>query len=310
MPSWNELIDQVNRLASDEEASRFLRQESVSRLRRIGQLRSGRHVILYTTAFLQKPAAPQELLQIDREDLNAFMSVMRGMEWNRGLALVLHTPGGVVNAAETLVAYLREKFEDLEVIVPTYAMSAGTMLALGSDRIVMGRQSQLGPIDPLLGGDSALAIVNQFEEAKKQILKDGKSAVAWYPILQTIGPSRLQAARDAIDYGRRLVARWLESYMFADRDDPAADALATAKYFSDSDHLSHGRRIDRNEARENLLKVVDLEDCQELQEAVLTLYHLATIIMERGGATKILHADTDTMFVKNWVAVQAPVPGT
>lgn len=58
------------------------------------------------------------------------MSVMFGMDWNKGLTLVLHTPGGVTNAAETLVAYLRSKFNYIEVIVPTFAMSAGTMISL------------------------------------------------------------------------------------------------------------------------------------------------------------------------------------
>jgi hypothetical protein len=104
------------------------------------------------------------------------MSVMFGMTWAKGLTLVLHTPGGVTNAAETLVAYLRSKFTDIEVIVPTYAVSAGTMISLAANRIVMGRQSQLGPIDPqfVVGhrAQSAQAVVDQFEEAKKEILAE------------------------------------------------------------------------------------------------------------------------------------------
>jgi len=56
----------------------------------------------------------------------------------------------MAEAAQTIVDYLRSKFSTIEVLVPTYAMSAGTMIALGCDRVFMGRQSQLGPTDPQL----------------------------------------------------------------------------------------------------------------------------------------------------------------
>ena len=104
------------------------------------------------------------------------MSTIYGMTWSKGLTLLLHTPGGVTNAAETIVAYLWSKFLDIEVIVPTYAMSAGTMISLAANRLIMGRQSQLGPIDPQMpmGGCfvSARAIVDQFERAKADVLSN------------------------------------------------------------------------------------------------------------------------------------------
>ena len=53
---------------------------------------------------------------------------------------------------------------------------------------------------------------------------------------------------------------------------------------------------------ENAAKLLNLTvPSQELQEAVLTFYHLSTIVIEKGPATKIIHSDLDTMFVKNWV---------
>jgi len=72
------------------------------------------------------------------------------------------------------------QFSYIEVIVPTYAMSAGTMISLASNKIIMGRQSQLGPIDPQMpiGGRyvSAQSIVDQFEKAKEEISADPKVA--------------------------------------------------------------------------------------------------------------------------------------
>ena len=111
-------------------------------------------------------------------------------------------------ATETFVDYLRSKFDFIETIVPVYAMSGGTLIALGSDRIVMGNQSQLGPIDaqlPLTNGSvPASSILNQFALAKKEILEDRAVAAAWAPILQSMGPSLLQQAQFALDCGQQM----------------------------------------------------------------------------------------------------------
>ena len=289
-----------------------IRPMTTNYLRMIGQIRGSRHVIFYFSGFLQKPESPSQFTQINHEDLNALMSVMHGMDWRRNLTLLLHTPGGVAEAAETIVDYLRSKFEDIEVIVPTYAMSAGTMISLSADRIVMGRQSQLGPIDPqfIMGQrvQSAHAIVEQFESAKKEILKNSAAAAVWLPLLQAIGPALLQEARNALANGEQMVAQWLEKYMFKNEQYAKLLAEKAASYFNNvSEHKSHGRRIDRDKARAQHLRVEDLEDSQDLQEAVLTAYHLNTISVEKSTSVKIIHSDLDSMFVKNWQPPGPPI---
>jgi len=236
---------------------------------------------------------------------------MKGMDWSRKLTLMLHTPGGGLNAAETIVAYLHSKFDHMEVIVPTFAMSAGTMIALSSNNIVMGRQSQLGPIDPqMVYGDhtvSARAIVDQFELAREELTKDMKNAHLWAPILQSLGPAVLQEAKNALDYGERMVRGWLEERMFAAEKDRSTLAEKAAGYFNHASlHKSHGRRIDRDETRSMGVVVEDLEDSQELQEAVLTAYHLITILFQKSAASKILINDKDTKWLKNVSQIAVP----
>lgn len=288
----------------DDQKSQWLVQKQTDALAQIGTLRGGRHVIFYASAFLQKPQAPAPVIQITHEDINGFMSVMYGMDWSKGLTLVLHSPGGVTNAAETIVAYLRSKFTDLEVIVPTFAMSAATMISLAAHRIVMGRQSQLGPIDPqfISGGRalSARAVVDQFNRAKQDIRRDLTAAHLWAPILQSIGPGLLQDSVNALAYGERMVAQWLESGMFAGQARKKQLARAAARHFNDArKHKSHGRRIDRDEARKQKLVVEDLESNQPLQEAVLSAYHLATIGIEKSPACKTMFSDTGRIWIKN-----------
>lgn len=302
MASWDELITELDSLPSDQEKTQWLKQKQAEALNLLSQIRGDRNIIFYCSAFLQKPHINQMDLQLTHEEINGFMSVMYQMDWSKGLTLVLHTPGGVTNAAETLVAYLNSKFSEFEVIVPTYAMSAGTMISLASDRIVMGRQSQLGPIDPQmpLGGRpvSARSIVDQFERAKKEILNNVSVAHVWAPILQTIGPAILQEAQNALDYGERMVAEWL-SHRMCHGDKAKADAIAG--YFNAAfEHKSHGRRIDREEARGEGLNIENLEDDPKLQDAVLTLYHLFTIICEKTPVTKAVASNNkDRVWLKN-----------
>lgn len=308
MPSWNDLLSEFAQQPDDDARSAWLTSHQQTSLQQVGAIRGAqddcRNVILYGSAFLQRPNFPAWMTGISAEDVNALMSVIYGMDCSKGLTLILHTPGGSINAAETIVAYLRSKFNDIEVIVPTYAMSAGTMISLASDRIIMGRQSQLGPIDPQLsnGGPSmsARAIVEEFETAKADILADTKLAHLWAPILQSQGPSLLQESLNALAYGERMVATWLEFYML--KHDPAAatKAATIAKHFNDATaHKSHGRRIDRDEATAQGLAVEELEVDQPLQEAVLTAYHLMTIAFESSPAAKMFCSDAGRTFVKN-----------
>ena len=167
----------------------------------------------------------------------------------------------------------------------------------------MGRQSQLGPTDPqLIVGNrpfSAHSIVEQFEEAKGEISGNPMLAHAWAPVLRSFGPALLQEARKSISYGQTLVQDWLHKYMFSERADPAASASAVAAHFGGNQHGSHGRRIDRDEARQQLLEVIDLEGDQDLQEEVLTLYHLSTIAFEKGPAVKSVISSNGRLWIKN-----------
>lgn len=305
LSTWNELVDEFNAKPAGLRGQ-WLVDKQCESVAAIGAKRGNRHVVLYGSCFLQKPHVPPNNVSITHEDLNGFMSVIHGMTWDRGLTLVLHTPGGVTNATESIVAYLRSKFDDIEVIVPTLAMSAGTMISLAADRVVLGRQSQLGPIDPQMnmGGKSvsARAVVEQFDRAKLEILADVQTAHVWAPILQSLGPSLLQEAQNALDYSEQMVARWATDYMFKGEADAIDRGKAVARHFNDATtHKSHGRRIDRDEARAQGVVVEELEDDQDLQEAVLTAYHVMTIAFENGPLAKEMVSDTGRMWAKNFM---------
>jgi ClpP class serine protease len=75
------------------------------------------------------------------------------------LDIVLHTPGGVVLAALQIARAVRNHKGKVTVIVPHYAMSGGTLIALSADEIVMSRHAVLGPVDPQLGQYPAASLL-------------------------------------------------------------------------------------------------------------------------------------------------------
>ncbi len=82
-----------------------------------------------------------EVIDLFVEHLDAYGPVQR-------LSLILHTNGGDTSAAWRLVNMLHTFCDELEVIIPSKALSAGTLISLGADRILMSKQAALGPIDP------------------------------------------------------------------------------------------------------------------------------------------------------------------
>jgi ClpP class serine protease len=88
---------------------------------------------------------------IDIEDSEKILRAIRLTPVNMPIDLVVHTPGGLVLAAEQIASALQRHPVAVTVFVPHYAMSGGTLIALAADDIVMDPNAVLGPVDPQLG---------------------------------------------------------------------------------------------------------------------------------------------------------------
>jgi len=89
---------------------------------------------------------------IDIEDSEQVLRAIRLTPPEMPIDIILHTPGGLVLAAEQIASALKRHKGNVTVFVPHYAMSGGTLLALAADQIVMDPDAVLGPVDPQLGG--------------------------------------------------------------------------------------------------------------------------------------------------------------
>ena len=317
MASWSELLEAFNIETSRTPDPNWFDKKLKEHLDAISKRLGNATVIFYASAFLQK--ADDDNVSITREDINGFMNALAGTPTDNGLVLILHTPGGDPNAVESIVEYLHAKFDRINVVIPYLAMSGGAMISLASDLLVLGKQSQLGPIDPqfLIGNKvhSARAIQEGFNKAREDIEKDIKLAHLWAPILQNMGPSLVLEADKALAYSKELVVSWLNSRMLKgieNEQERSEKANTIAAYFNAEDTPNHGQvhvhgqRIGAEKLRELGLKLEFLEDNQGLQNDVLTSYHLMTLIFEMTPSLKFIASDRGKMWVKQQQQILIP----
>jgi ClpP class serine protease len=108
---------------------------------------TGRPLIIYATGWTTTKNLPPNVLQLDHSDVTGFRDVTESIQGNQ-IGLLLSTPGGFAEAAESIVDLLRARFTSVRFVTPLAAKSAGTMLAMSGNELVMDDISELGPIDP------------------------------------------------------------------------------------------------------------------------------------------------------------------
>lgn len=302
MPTWGEILKEVVDLKKQGNIIPFddVRRKYLLELSR----HTGRNTIIYSTKWTQPVPFP-EFISITEEDLQGFMEVFHGLK-GPSIDLILHSPGGFAEATEAIVSYMRKKFQDVRIIIPQAAMSAATMLSCSANRIVMGKHSSLGPIDPQMTiltqfgfrTVPAQTILDQFELAKTDC-QDPKKIAPWLPILSQYGPSLLTECQNALALSKSLVAKWLESYMFAGNPkskeiaNDISSKLADNKFFK-----SHARHIDRDQAKKMGFIIEDLESDQKFQDLVLSVFHATNHTFDGTPSIKIIENHNGKAFMK------------
>lgn len=88
---------------------------------------------------------------IDIDDSQGVLKAIHGTPPGRTIEIILHTPGGLVLAASQIAKALRDHEGRVIAVIPHYAMSGGTLIALAADEIRIDGHAALGPVDPQLG---------------------------------------------------------------------------------------------------------------------------------------------------------------
>ncbi|GIM57534.1 serine protease [Capnocytophaga canimorsus] len=271
MPNFNEVLEEIiNEIQKGHSAQDVLNDTRKKYLKSISDI-TGRNTIAYYSGWLQRPDSMDTA--INDKDKSGFMLAINKLDKTKGLDLLLHTPGGDIAATESLVDYLYSVFEkDIRVIIPQISMSAGTMIALSSKAIIMGKHSNLGPIDPQLGGLACQAILEEFEEAKQDVQTNPNNALLWQTIIGKYHPTLLLSCKQAIEWSSQMVSKWLNDNML--QNDPSKVKKIIDIFSDHSTQKAHNRHISRKECQDVGLTIEELENDQSLQDAVLTTHHV------------------------------------
>lgn len=244
---------------------------------------------------LIQPFGEYNFDQIDEPVRAAFYSARDQIERGAPVALVVDSPGGQARSAYEIARLFRRRASEFVVVVPRYAKSAATLLSFGADRLIMGPDAELGPLDAqLLDMDredwsSALDEVQALERLNVAALEQVDQTMMMLVArtgkkIETLMPQAMKYTTDMMrpllenidtvhyikqsrilkvgeDYAVRLLANRL-----------GRDATQVASHFVNG-YSEHGFVIDREEATDHLrLDTVDPEVevvVDQLSEAIL-----------------------------------------
>ncbi len=228
----------------------------------------------------------------------------------KNLIVILETDGGNPAIVERLVSVMRQYYSHVSFIIPDYAYSAGTVLALSGDRIYMDYYSVLGPIDPQFGGAPGYGYLEKYRELKKTIneaedIGDVKAEHSY--LINKFDPTSLFVVEQAIKHGITLIKKWLPKYKFKDwniketQKTPVTDetkeerAEAIAETLGDATKWhSHGRGIGMEDLRGEDIKLMidDFGADEELNPMIRNYHALALEYAVISGINDfILHKD-------------------
>ena len=203
----------------------ILRQQRTERLRLkvMGQIQRARNSRIITLIHRQESWGLLGLLGrrfISIEDSEKVLRAIRTTPPDLPIDLILHTPGGLVLAAEQIAQALRRHPARVSVFVPHYAMSGGTLIALAADEIWMDDNAVLGPVDPQLGQWPAASIVRAVQQKDRNRVDDETLIMA-------------DMARKALAQVRDLVTDILGDHLPPERAAEVADYLTQGHWTHD-----------------------------------------------------------------------------
>jgi ClpP class serine protease len=186
---------------------------------------------------------------IDIDDSEQVLRAIRQTPDDTPIDLVLHTPGGLVLAAEQIAHAVRAHPAPVTVLVPHYAMSGGTLIALAANEIRMDPHAVLGPVDPQLGDMPAASIMRVVRSKEASQIDDRFLVLA-------------DVAEKALRQVIALVSDLLDDHMPPEKAQELAELLAGG-------HFTHDFPITVERARELGLAVID-----ELPDEIYQLMEL------------------------------------
>lgn len=301
-----------------------LEKELLFRIRQYNKYR-GTYLIVYAAAIGKQISA----LSLDMDDYYLVADMLRGKQL-RKLDFYVETPGGSAEAAEEMIKFIRKDSEGVEIsfVVSGEAKSAGTILVLGGDEILMTKTGSLGPIDAQVKIGRSVISAYDYMDWLKEVsdkAKDQKSlALEEIAIISQISPGEIKHVENARDYARDLVSSWLAAYKFRNwhvtetRRLPVDDGMRRERAEAIAGELvnhkrwrTHGRSLKIEDLQGLGLRVTAVDDDQELADCVYRIQTVLRLLLQSTTTYKVLATESEKIMKQAvpMAALGAPGPG-
>lgn len=289
----------------------------------------GRPCILYVGNVVKKDDTGSS--GVDTSDDLPFREMVEKVPSDqKSVDVLLATMGGSAQQVNNFVNCLRAKFDEVNFLIPSFCMSAGTLFVLSGDHIWMTDRACLGPIDPQVptaGGrfvpaQALLSLLAEIQRAGDDAMSKGQPVPwAFVRVIDSLDKKELGEALTASQYSQTMAAQFLQRYKFrnwkvressqvpvtdqdrATRANEIADALGSHDRWK-----SHGHALSRDVLVNELRLKIDEPDAA-LERAMVRLWAVLTYIFDKTPMVKIL-CSSHYRYVRHvQVQVVGPIQG-
>lgn len=279
-------------------------EKELKRLIKLYNSKRNTYMFLYVSSF--NPNLPSSL---EQKDYYFIKDLIEKNETNtsQNLDIYIETPGGSGTTAEEIVKLTRKNYDKVSFVICGEAKSAGTIMAMSGDEILMTQTGSLGPIDAqiVMHGNvvSAYDYIDWMNQKKKEAEKTGTLNPADVVILSQITPGELNGVINSLKFAEDLVKKWLNDYKFKNWETtetthkPVTDRMRKSRATSIAKKLSnhnfwrtHGRSLKLEDLEELGLRIVDLDDenNKDIGEIVYKINMVCRMMLNMSNSYKIV----------------------
>ena len=277
----------------------------------------------YLFVYAAAVGKPIPAVPLEQGDFYVIRDLLSSKKDLQKVDMYIETPGGSGETAEEIVRFLRDKFDAVSFVVSGEAKSAGTIVVLSGDEILMTETGSLGPIDAQIKiGRSVVSAYDYIEWVEKK-RKEAEKRGALNPfdaiMVAQITPGELGSVFHALKFAEDLVVKWLINYKFkkwtvtetrkipVTREMKRKRAEQIAKKLVDhSKWRTHGRSIKIEDLEKIGLKVIKVDDDPDLREVVYKIQTICRLIFETTTTFKIF-ATQDSKIFRQAVSGGGPI---
>jgi len=228
------------------------------------------------------------------------------------LDFYIETPGGRGETAEEIVRFLRSRCSKLSYVVSGEAKSAGTIMVLSGDEILMTETGSLGPIDAQMrigrSQISAKDYIEWVEEKHKEAGIKGSLNPFDATMIAQISPGEFKGVYQALEFAEDLVVEWLPKYKFKNweqtetKKEPVTEEMkkerareVASKLLNRKELRTHARSIKIGDL-EGLLKIERIDDDPKLSDIVYRIQIICKLLFETTNVFKIFATEDLKIF--------------